>query len=484
MLEKEDNLKSLSELIEKLVIDNDIKKLRELEEEHYPQDIAEALENLDEKIVIISLRLFTNDTSSEIFPHLDADLQEEIINKMSSQQVSELFGELYTDDIVDILEEMPSNIVKKILRSSTPEARAQINNILKYNDDTAGSIMSVDYTRFKVYWTVTEAIEKIRERNEESEDHNTFYVVDDLNNLKGTIELRDLVFSKGSVLISEIMDERVLFAFTKDDQETVVEKFKKYDITTLPVINVQQKLVGIVTVDDVIDVIEEEVTEDIYKMAGISPTDDEYFKTSIWKMVKSRSVWLMFLMVSATLSQVIITLFLNIYHAGREVVNPESNNQIEYIVTMLLTPLLTVISGTTGNAGSQSSTMIVRALSLKEVETKDYARVMWKEFRVASITGLILVSVNFVRMVVIYSIQQKGDLNQAILWYTIATLSISMYISLIMAKLIGGTLPIIAKKLKLDPAVMAAPLLTTLVDALSTAIFFSIGLIFFTQFIN
>ncbi|WP_338985245.1 magnesium transporter [Spiroplasma endosymbiont of Diplazon laetatorius] len=478
MLEKEESLNLLTEQIEKLVMENDIKKLRELEEVHYPQDIAEALEALDEKIIIIALRLFTNDTSSEIFPHLDTDIQEEIINKMSSKQVSELFSELYTDDIVDILEEMPSNIVKKILRASTPEARAQINNILKYNDDTAGSIMSVDYTRFKIDWTVTEAIEKIRERDEESEDHNTFYVVDDLNNLKGIVELKDLVFSKGNSLLSEVMDERVLYATTKEDQEAVVEKFKKYDITTLPVVNMQQKLVGIVTVDDVLDVIEEEVTEDIHKMAGISPTDDEYFKTSIWKMVRSRSVWLMFLMVSATLSQIIISLFMEIYgvHDNKEVVDGEN---INYIVTMLLTPLLTVISGTTGNAGSQSSTMIVRALSLKEVETKDFARVLWKEFRVASITGLILISVNFVRMITIYSIQFNGDLNQPRLWKTIATLSISMYVALIMAKLIGGTLPIIAKKLKLDPAVMAAPLLTTLVDALSTAIFFSIGMIFF-----
>ncbi|WP_342258664.1 magnesium transporter [Spiroplasma endosymbiont of Dioctria linearis] len=479
MLEREEQLKTLSEEIEKAIQANDIKELRKLEENHYPQDIAEALEKLDEKIIIVALRLFTNDTSSEIFPHLDTDIQEEIINKMSSKQVSQLFSELYTDDIVDILEEMPSNIVKKILRASTAEARAQINSILKYNDDTAGSIMSVDYTRFKINWTVTEAIEKIRERDEESEDHNTFYVVDDLNNLKGIVELKDLVFSKGESLLSEVMDERVIFAYTKDDQESVIELFKKYDITTLPVINVQQKLVGIVTVDDVLDVIEEEVTEDIHKMAGISPTDDEYFKTSIWKMVKSRSVWLLLLMISATFSQIIISTFIKIYHSKSETTISDPS----YIIMMLLTPLLTVISGTTGNAGSQSSTMIVRALSLKEVETKDYARVMWKEFRVAIITGLILVLVNFIRMVIIYSIEFKGNLKDPRIWYTIATLSIAMYLSLIMAKLIGGTLPIIAKKLKLDPALMAAPLLTTLVDALSTALFFSIGLIFFASYI-
>ncbi|WP_339034285.1 magnesium transporter [Spiroplasma endosymbiont of Cantharis rufa] len=479
MLEREEKLKTLREQIEKTIQANDINELRKLEENHYPQDIAEALEKLDEKIIIIALRLFTNDTSSEIFPHLDTDIQEEIINKMSSKQVSQLFSELYTDDIVDILEEMPSNIVKKILRSSTPEARAQINSILKYNDDTAGSIMSVDYTRFKINWTVTEAIEKIRERSEESEDHNTFYVVDDLNNLKGIVELKDLVFSKGELLLSEVMDERVIFSYTKDDQESVIELFKKYDITTLPVINVQQKLVGIVTVDDVLDVIEEEVTEDIHKMAGISPTDDEYFKTSIWKMVKSRSVWLLLLMISATFSQIIISVFIKIYHSKTEV----NISDPSYIIMMLLTPLLTVISGTTGNAGSQSSTMIVRALSLREVETKDYARVMWKEFRVAIITGLILVLVNFIRMVIIYSIEFKGNLKDPKIWYTIATLSIAMYLSLIMAKLIGGTLPIIAKKFKLDPALMAAPLLTTLVDALSTALFFSVGLIFFASYI-
>ncbi|AGR41788.1 magnesium transporter [Spiroplasma diminutum] len=477
MLEREDNVKELSKQIEALIISNDLKKLRDLEENNYPQDLAEALEKLDEKIIVIALRLFTTDTSSEIFPHLDADIQEEVISTMSSKQVNELFTELYADDIVDILEEMPSNIVKKILRSATPEARAQINSILKYNDDTAGSIMSVDYTRFKVNWTVNEAIDKIRERDNESEDHNTFYVVDDLNNLKGTIELKDLVFSKAETLISEIMDERVLFAYTKDDQETVADMFKKYDITTLPVINVQQKLVGIITVDDVLDVIEEEVTEDIHKMAGINPTDDEYFKTSVWKMVRSRSVWLIFLMITATLSQIVFSIFMHIYYV-------KDTNNINNIVMFLLTPLLTVISGTTGNAGTQSSTMVVRALSLREVETKDFTRVMWKEFRVALVTGLILVSVNFIRMIVIYSIEFKGDLSEPVLWYTIATFSISMYVALIMAKLIGGTLPIIAKKLKIDPAIMASPLLTTIVDALSTALFFAIGLIFFVSYIN
>ncbi|AGR40777.1 magnesium transporter [Spiroplasma taiwanense] len=465
--------------IEKLINENNIKELRKLSEDHYPQDIADALEQLEDKQIILALRVFTTDISSEIFPFLDNEIQEEIITKWNSKQIKELFDELYTDDIVDILEEMPSNIVKKILRASTPESRLQINEILKYNDETAGSIMNVDYTKLRTEWTVTKAIEKIRDKNSINENQTTFYVVDNLNNLKGIIELKDLIFSKGTEKIKNVMDERVLYSYTTDDQEVVVELFKKYDITTLPIINNQQKLVGIVTVDDIIDVIEEEATEDIHKMAGINPIENEYFKTSIWKMVKSRSIWLLFLMVSATLSQMVISTFMKIYGTVDSIHNSNGNWDITYIVTMLLTPLLTVISGTAGNAGSQSSTMVVRALSLKQVDTSDFAKVLWKEFRVASITGIILVSINFIRIIIIYSIEYRGNLNHIELWYSIATLSIAMYIALICSKLIGGSLPIVAKKIKIDPAVMAAPLLTTLVDALSTAVFFSVGLIFF-----
>ncbi|QEH61322.1 magnesium transporter [Spiroplasma chinense] len=478
------SIEELSEKIKTLLSENKVSELRELAEEYYPADMAEALSEFEDKDIIKALRFFLTEDSAEIFTFFDNEIQEEIIKNYSSEQVKELFEEIFTDDIVDILEEMPSNIVKKVLRASSSESRLQINKILKYEESTAGSIMSVEYTKIRINWTVGQAIELIKKEREETEEVSHFFVVDERNNLLGIVDLKNLFFSKPDTPIESIMDDRFIFSYTKADQEEVAEQFKKYDITILPILNSQNKLVGIITVDDVIDVIEEEATEDIHKLAGISPTEDAYFKTSVWKMVRSRSVWLLFLMISATLSQVVISAFIKIYgvHDG-EVTEGGQITNITTIVTVLLTPLLTVISGTAGNAGSQASTMVVRALSLREVETKDFARVMWKEFRVAAITGVILVTVNFLRMIIIYAVQFKGNINQKELWYTIATLSIAMYLTLIVSKLIGGLLPILAKKVRLDPAVMAAPLLTTLVDALSTAIFFSVGLIFFSQFI-
>ncbi|WP_338970103.1 magnesium transporter [Spiroplasma endosymbiont of Labia minor] len=464
---------------------DDPKKMLELRDffANFPNaDIAELIEDLDMPIILKIIRSLNTDIAAEVFTYLSPDTQEQIIEQFTANEVKDIFEEMYTDDIIDVLDEMPANIVKKILRNTNKETRNDINFILKYDDQTAGGIMSVDFIKIREDLTIHDAIIKMRGLKNADELFDLIFVVDKFSNLKGKIYLKDLILNNTDATVEEIMDKRIVSTITSTDQEEVASLFKKYDLNVLPVVNNQNKLVGVITVDDIIDVIEEEATEDIHKMAGISPTEDSYFKTSVFKMVRSRSVWLLFLMISATLSQIVISVFVGIYTKnsvdnGNSTIN--NNTDITYILTVLLTPLLTVISGTSGNAGSQSSTMVIRSMALREVKTKDLAKVLWKELRVAFLCGLILVVVNFVRMTIIYAIQYKGDINRWYLWESIATLSISMFITLIIAKLVGGTLPILAKTIKLDPAVMAAPLLTTLVDALSTAVFFSIGLIFF-----
>ncbi|AOG60050.1 Mg2+ transport protein [Spiroplasma helicoides] len=470
----------LAEKLEKILKNSDVDLFRKMVNDYYPADLAEALSEFPLERLIIALRILSTDQMAEIFTFFTNDIQEEIIKSYSSKEIKELFDNIFTDDIVDILEELPSNLVKKVLRSTTPESRLQINSILKYADYTAGSIMSVDYTKLLLTSTVKEAIELIKKERDESEEVYFFYVVDDLNNLKGVVELKKLIFSSRDALIKDIMEDRIILANTTTDQEEVVNIFKKYDITTLPIINSQNKLVGIITVDDVLDVLEEETTEDIHKMAGIAPTEEEYFKTSVWKMVKSRGIGLLFLMLFATISQVIILLFMSLYELNSEEKNVYQNGwSINYIVTILLIPLLTVIYGTSGFARSQSATMVVRALSLSEVYSKDILKIIWKELRVALITGIILVGVNFLRLIIIYSVQYKGDINHKELWYALATVSITIFLTVIFSKLIGSTLPVIAKKIKMDPATMASPIISTVVDGISTALFFSIGYVFY-----
>ncbi|AKU79323.1 magnesium transporter [Spiroplasma turonicum] len=470
----------INEFIDK----HDVKSLRDYVDKYYPYDLAEALYELEENKIILLIRLLTTDQSAELFPYLDPEIQEEVIAAMNSKEISEIFENLYSDDIVDILEEMPSNIVKKILRSSTPESRAQLNTILKYDDDTVGSIMNVEYIRFRDNWTIKECIEELKNNIDSLEEQNTFFVVDKLNNLKGVVDLKSLLFESHELKVNDVMDERFISAYTRDHQETVIDLFKKYELSIIPVTNSQKKLVGVVTFDDVFEVIEEEVTEDIHKMAAITPTEDEYFKTSIWKMMKSRCIWLILLMTLATFTQVIIFLFLKAF-INLDIDNNGSLNIMSgffYIVIMIL-PITNVISSTSGNSVIQSSTMVVRAMSLKEVTTKDFGRVLWKEFRVSILTGLVLVFINLIRSLIIYAIQFKGDLSGAIVWYTIAITSIALFLSLIISKLVGGLLPLIAKKMKLDPAIMASPILSTFIDMVSVTIFFGITYVFYVNVI-
>lgn len=472
----------IQQIKEKLILmlkTNDIKGMREIVSTNYPVDIAEAIKDFEIKEVIIFLRFLSTQESAEIFTHLNNDLQEEIIIQYSSKEIRELFDEIYTDDIVNIIEELPANLVKKILKSTTPESRFEINKILHYDEDTAGSIMSVDYLKLDINQTVAQAITTIKKNKDETEDVNDFFVVDELNNLKGTINLKRIFFSKDSLKLSEAMDDRVIFAYTSTDQEEIINKFKKYDITTLPILNSQNELVGIITVDDVIDVIDEEATEDIHKMAGIKSkaVEDTYFKTSVWKMIKSRILSLIFILIFSTVTQIIISVFVGIYL--NETPSDIDNWSSYYLISVLFTPLITVISSINLVASSQSSTMVTRSLILKEIQMKDWIRILWKEFRVGLIIATVVALLNVLRMMAVYAVQFEGNFYNTRLWSAIATLSIAIFLSIIFSKLISGILPILAKLCKLDPSWVIGPVAITIVETSSVIIFFSIGLIFF-----
>jgi len=467
---------------EKLVLmlkTNDIKGMREIVSTNYPVDIAEAIKDFEVKEVIILLRFLSTQESAEIFTHLDNDLQEDVIIQYSSKEIKELFDEIYTDDIVNIIEELPANIVEKILKSTTPESRYEINKILHYDEDTAGSIMSVDYLKLDINQTVAQAIATIKNNKDETEDVNDFFVVDELNNLKGMINLKKIFFSKDSLKLSEMMDDRVIFAYTSTDQEEVINKFKKYDITTLPILNSQNELVGIITVDDVIDVIDEEATEDIHKMAGIKSkaVEDTYFKTSVWKMIKSRILSLIFILIFSTVTQIIISVFVGIYLD--EIPSDIDNWSSYYLISVLFTPLITVISSINLVASSQSSTMVTRSLVLKEIQMKDWIKILFKEFRVGLIIATVVALLNVLRMMIVYAVQFEGNFYNTKLWSAIAMLSIAIFLSIICSKLISGILPILAKLCRLDPSWVIGPVAITIIETFSVIIFFSIGLIFF-----
>ncbi len=466
--------------LRKYIEEKDIINLRKIVNKYPPADIAEVIDDLEEKEVIKLFRWIEQSISADIFTYLDYENQQSIIKLFTQKEMQEFVEELYIDEIIDIIEEMPANIVRKIIRAADSETRKEINSILKYPEDTAGSIMNINELELEANWTVKFSLKKIKEEIDDLEITDTLFAIGKNRELKGIVYLKDLIFNKDDILIKDIIDQRIVVAKTLEDQEEVANKFKKYDLTIIPVVNKDNHLVGNITVDDVVHVLEEEATKDIHKLAGINPIEKTYFQTSIWKMVRSRSVWLLFLMISATLSQVVISAFLGIYHAN-SANNSSENTKLAFIAVAYLVPVLSVISGTSGNAGSQSSTMIVRALSLKEVQVRDYARVLWKELRVALVAGFILMTVNFIRMVIIYLIQYKSlNIDE---WKSIITLSVALYITVVIAKLVGATLPIVAKSLKLDPAIMAAPLLTTLVDALSTSIFMSLGLLFYMNYL-
>lgn len=424
------------------------KELKEALENMHPFDIAEMLEELDDKQMILAFRLLTKDDAAETFTEMNSDMRETLLNALTDSEIKEFMDEMYLDDTVDVLEEMPANVVDRLLMATDEERRKQINTLLKYPDDSAGSIMNVEYIAFNKEMTVEEAILKIRQIGLNRETIYTCYVLEK-RKLIGAISLRELLTSGDSRTIEEIMETNVLYVNTHDDQEEVVNIISNYNLIAIPVVDNEMRMVGIITVDDAMDVMEEEATEDMSMMAGIvGPSEDSYFETSTWQHAKSRFPWLLFLMLSATLSGLVLGSFEKV------------------LLTMpILNTFVPMLTGTGGNCGSQSSTLIIRGLATEEIEFKDILKVLFKELRVAVLVGAMLAVVNGIRIILMY----QGNVMLAV------TLGITLICTVTLAKVIGCVLPLAAKKVGLDPALMAAPLITTLVDTGTILLYFTIA---------
>jgi len=411
------------------------------------QDIPALFEELSQEDMVRLFRVLPKDEAADVFSYMEPDLQEKLINSLTDKELKSVLDELFMDDTVDLIEEMPSNVVKRILKSVSKEDRKTINELLKYPDDCAGSIMTTEFIDLKVNMTVDKAFEKIRKIGLDKETIYTCYVLDVRREVIGIITVKDLLLSDRDVLIKDIMETNVITVNTLDDKEEVVKQFDKYDVMALPVVDKENRLVGIITVDDAIDVLQEETTEDFELMAAMTPTEDSYFKTSVFSHAKNRILWLLILMLSSAITGAIITHYENAFAA-----------------IPVLVSFIPMIMGTGGNCGSQSSTLIIRGMAIDEISLKDFTKAIWKELRVSLLVGLVLAIVNGIRIMI-----QYNDFMLAIV------LGLTLITTVVLAKLLGCILPMLAKKLKLDPAIMASPLITTIVDTCSILIYFAIA---------
>ena len=439
-----EQIKELEEVLE-LLNTKQYTKLRQYLAELNDADIAGLLEELEEEDMLKVFRILPKDLAADVFSYLDMDNQQKIITSLSDKEATNIINNLMADDAADLLEEMPANIVKKLLTNASPEVRRDINHLLRYPEDSAGSIMTVEYVDLKENLTVNQAIERIRKVGLDSETINICYVLDAQRRLVGTVALRYLLLMDGDEIIGDIMHENVISINTLMDQEEVARQFKKYDFTAMPVVDNENRLVGIITVDDIVDIIEEETTEDMEKMAAIVPSDKPYMKTGVFETFKKRIPWLLLLMVSATFTGAIISSF-----------------EDALSVCAVLVAYIPMLMDTGGNCGSQSSVTVIRGLSLGQVGFSDWLRVLWKETRISALCAAALAAVNFLRLLVMSHVGMGIAL----------TVSLTLAVTVITSDLIGSALPIIAKRLGFDPAVMASPLITTVVDATSLLTYF------------
>lgn len=444
----EENSINLEKTILMLLTQKKFAALRDILMTLNPADIAVVLDDLKEDKISVLFRILPKDTAAEVFVEMDADTQEYLISAFSDKELKEIIDELYLDDAVDIVEEMPANVVKRILKNTDPETRKSINELLKYPEDSAGSIMTIEYVSLRSKMTVTEAIKRIRRTGVDKETIHTCYVIADNRELLGMISLRTLLLADEELTVSELMDSNPIFVKTHDDKEEVARSFEKYDLIAMPVVDDENRLVGIVTVDDAIDVLTEEATEDIEKMAAITPSDRPYMKTGAFDIYKARIPWLLLLMLSSTFTSIIITSFENALAAQ-----------------VALTAFIPMLMGTAGNSGSQSSVAIIRGLSLGEIEFRDILVILFKELRVSILCGTTLAVCTFFKVIYFDGLSVMISL----------IVSMSLLITVIAAKLVGSSLPVLAKKVGFDPAVMASPFITTIVDALSLIVYFNIA---------
>ena len=440
----------MEEIVE-LLEQNKLAELKEILINENPIDIADVFEDFPKEKYLIIFKLLPKDFSSEVFSYLSPEKQQEVIENITDDEIKFIVEDMYLDDTVDFIEEMPANIVDKILKNTSTDKRKLINQILKYPENSAGSVMTVEYISFKDNYTVKQAIEYYRKVAIDKEETDICFVTDTKKKLVGIISLKTLILSKDDSYIQDEMDTNFVSVLTQDDQEEIASLFRKYDLTTMPVIDHEDRLVGVITVDDIVDVIDQENTEDIQKMAAMNPSDEEYLKESVLSLAKHRILWLLVLMISATFTGLVIKKYEDILQSA-----------------VYLAVFIPMLMDTGGNAGSQSATLVIRGIALEEIEFSDIFKVIWKEFRVSILVGFILSAINFIRIYYFTNSSLETSL----------VVAISMFLTVIMAKVVGGVLPLIAKSLKIDPAIMASPLITTIVDTAALIIFFKLSVIF------
>ena len=440
----------MEEIVE-LLEQNKLAELKEILINENPIDIADVFEDFPKEKYLIIFKLLPKDFSSEVFSYLSPEKQQEVIENITDDEIKFIVEDMYLDDTVDFIEEMPANIVDKILKNTSSDKRKLINQMLKYPENSAGSVMTVEYISFKDNYTVKQAIEYYRKVAIDKEETDICFVTDTKKKLVGIISLKTLILSKDDSYIQDEMDTNFVSVLTLDDQEEIAALFRKYDLTTMPVVDHEDRLVGVITVDDIVDVIDQENTEDIQKMAAMNPSDEEYLKESVLSLAKHRILWLLVLMISATFTGLVIKKYEDILQSA-----------------VYLAVFIPMLMDTGGNAGSQSATLVIRGIALEEIEFSDIFKVIWKELRVSILVGFILSAVNFIR--IYYFTRSSLE--------TSLVVAISMFLTVIMAKVIGGVLPLVAKSLKIDPAIMASPLITTIVDTAALIIFFKLSVIF------
>ena len=431
-----------------LVNERQFRTLRQELSEMNEVDVAAFIEELDPEKTVVVFRMLPKELASDVFACLELDKQQHIVSSITDKELTNIIEDLSVDDAVDMVEELPANIVKRVLQNATPETRSQINEFLKYPENSAGSIMTAEYIGLRKTMTVEDAFTYIRKHGVDKETIYTCYVMDNKRTLEGVVTVKDLLMNPYETLIEDIMDTHVIKAQTTDDREDVVELFNKYDLTTLPVVDKEDRLVGIVTIDDAVDVMEEEATEDFEKMAAMTPSEKPYLKTGVFEMARHRIPWLMFLMISAMLTGALLAR----YEAAFEVMP-------------ILVTFIPMLMDTGGNCGSQASTMIIRGMAVGDIELSDVLKVLWKEFRVGITCAVVLAAINLIRL----TIFNPGQFMVCL------TVVISMFFTIIIAKMIGCLLPMTAQRIGIDPAIMASPLITTLVDAVSLTIYFEMA---------
>ena len=438
---------NMEELMD-LLLTRQFRKLKDILTEMNEVDIATFIEELDSEKTVVVFRMLPKELASDVFACLEVDKQEHIINSITDYELGTIVDDLFVDDAVDMLEELPANVVKRVLKNARPDTRKLINQFLNYPENSAGSIMTAEYVGLKQSMTVEQAFAYIRKNGVDKETIYTCYVMDAKRRLEGVVTVKDLLMNPYEEIIGNIMDTHVIKAFTTEDQEEVADSFQKYDLLSLPVVDHEERLVGIVTVDDVVDVMEQEATEDFEKMAAMLPSEKPYLKTGVFQLAKNRIAWLLILMISSMITGGILAKY-----------------EAAFAVIPLLVTFIPMLTDTGGNAGSQSSTMIIRGMAVGEIEPGDLFKVLWKELRVGIIVGAILGFVNYVRLVILYPGTEMLCL----------TVVLSLMVTVVIAKTIGCVLPIAAKVFHMDPAIMAAPLITTIVDAVSLIIYFQLA---------